>query len=370
MDRYILPNIKQYKNIDDLFESTDKSNTTRFTDKSSFLGTIIKTHHLCIVGEPGIGKSRLLKELESSLSSKDVVKCNAVDFNSKSIGTDVKYCIVDALDEVESNQFARVFREIKDFCENNKNANVVFSCRKHYVASYAHIFSSFTDLSYIELLRLENESVRDILSSCSKQVISNIEKSKKMLDLLSVPRYLEYFIEYQKENVNCKNIGQIFEQFVEKNILNAIDNYNHTQCDKNNLAILIQRVLEKIAFVMEIGRLDSITKDELYTILDGISGNMTQMVLSNLSLLFFENRILKETNGVLMFPDTEIQEYLAAKELCRHDNIESVLYDIAVCHDIKHIYPNWLDVIPHVSYTRSLSYFNIFKLILSYESNL
>lgn len=370
MDRYILPNIKQYKNIDDLFESTDKSNTTRFTDKSSFLGTIIKTHHLCIVGEPGIGKSRLLKELESSLSSKDVVKCKAVDFNSKSIGTDVKYCIVDALDEVESNQFARVFREIKDFCENNKNANVVFSCRKHYVASYAHIFSSFTDLSYIELLRLENESVRDILSSCSKQVISNIEKSKKMLDLLSVPRYLEYFIEYQKENVNCKNIGQIFEQFVEKNILNAIDNYNHTQCDKNNLAILIQRVLEKIAFVMEIGRLDSITKDELYTILDGISGNMTQMVLSNLSLLFFENRILKETNGVLMFPDTEIQEYLAAKELCRHDNIESVLYDIAVCHDIKHIYPNWLDVIPHVSYTRSLSYFNIFKLILSYESNL
>lgn len=200
MDRYILPNIKQYKNIDDLFESTDKSNTTRFTDKSSFLGTIIKTHHLCIVGEPGIGKSRLLKELESSLSSKDVVKCNAVDFISKLIGTDVKYCIVDALDEVESNQFSRVFREIKDFCENNKNTNVVFSCRKHYVASYAHIFSSFTDLSYIELLRLENESVRDILSSCSKQVISNIEKSKKMLGLLSVPRYLEYFIEYQKDN--------------------------------------------------------------------------------------------------------------------------------------------------------------------------
>lgn len=376
MDRYILPNIKQYKNIDDLFESTDKSNTTRFTDKSSFLDTIINTHHLCIVGEPGIGKSRLFKELESTLSSKDVVKCtvvkcDAVDFISKSVGVNVKYCIVDALDEVEPNQFSRVFREIKDFCENNKNTNVVFSCRKHYVASYAHIFSSFTDLSYIELLRLEDKSVRDILSSCcSKQVISNIEKSKKMLGLLCVPRYLEYFIEYQKENIDCKNIGQIFEQFVEKNILNAIEKYDNTQYDKNNLAILIQRVLEKIAFVMEIGRLDSITKDELYTILDGISGNMTQMVLSNLSLLFFENRILKEVNDVLMFPDTEIQEYLAAKELCRQDHIESVLYDVAVSHDVKHIYPNWLDVIPHVSYTRSASFFNIFKLILSYESNL
>lgn len=370
MDRYILPYIKQYIKIDDLLESTDKSNSTRITDKSSFLDTIRNTHHLCVVGEPGIGKSRLLKELESALSSKDVVKCNAVDFISKSVGINVKYCIVDALDEVESNQFSRVFREIKDFCENNKNTNVVFSCRKHYVASYARIFSSFTDLSYIELLRLDDESVRDILSSCSNQVISNIGKSNKMLDLLSVPRYLEYFIEYQKENVDCEDIGQIFEVFVEKNILHAIEKYDNTQCDKNNLAILTQRVLEKIAFVMEIGRLDSITKDELYTILDGISGNMTQMVLSNLSLLFFENRILKETNGVLMFPDTEIQEYLAAKELCRQDNIESVLYDIAVSHDVKHIYPNWLDVIPHVSYIRSSSFFNIFKLILSYESNL
>lgn len=370
MDRYILPYIKQYKKIDDLLESTDKSNSTRITDKSSFLETIRNTHHLCVVGEPGIGKSRLLKELESTLSSKDVVKCNAVDFISKSVGINVKYCIVDALDEVESNQFSRVFREIKDFCENNKNTNVVFSCRKHYVASYARIFSSFTDLSYIELLRLDDESVRDILSSSSKQVISNIVKSNKMLDLLSVPRYLDYFIEYQKEDVGCENIGQIFEEFVEKNILHAIEKYDNTQCDKNNLAILTQRVLEKIAFIMEISRLDSITKDELYTILDGISGNMAQMVLSNLSLLFFENRILKETNGVLMFPDTEIQEYLAAKELCRQANIESVLYDIAVSHDVKHIYPNWLDVIPHVSYIRSSSFFNIFKLILSYESNL
>ena len=54
MDRYILPYIKQYIKIDDLLESTDKSNSTRITDKSSFLDTIRNTHHLCVVGEPGI----------------------------------------------------------------------------------------------------------------------------------------------------------------------------------------------------------------------------------------------------------------------------------------------------------------------------
>lgn len=81
---------------------------------------------------------------------------------------------------------------------------------------------------------------------------------------------------------------------------------------------------------MEISRKDQISKDELYTILDGVKGNMTQILIANLDLLFFESRILKDTNGILQFENTELQEYLAAKELCRQDNIESVLYNVAV----------------------------------------
>ena len=139
-----------------------------------------------------------------------------------------------------------------------------------------------------------------------------------------------------------------------------------------NIKILIQRVLEKVAFIMEISRKDNITKDELYSVLDGIKGNMAQMLISNIDLLFFENRILKETNGVLQFENTELQEYLAAKELCRQDNIESVLYDVAVQQKLKHIYTNWYDVIPHISYTedRVHTFINVLKLIVSYESNL
>ena len=130
--------------------------------------------------------------------------------------------------------------------------------------------------------------------------------------------------------------------------------------------------MEKVAFIMEISRKDQISKDELYTILDGIKGNITQMLIANFDLLFFENRILKETNGVLQFENTEIQEYLAAKELCRQDNIESVLYDIAVQKELRHIYPNWYDVIPHISYKDDIiqTFINVIKLIVSYESNL
>ena len=104
---------------------------------------------------------------------------------------------------------------------------------------------------------------------------------------------------------------------------------------------------------MEISRRDQISKDDLYTILDGIKGNMTQMLIANFDLLFFESRILKDTNDMLCFENTELQEYLAAKELCRQDNIESVLYDVAVQKDLKHIYPNWYDVIPHIQMIES-----------------
>ncbi|MFQ7088045.1 MAG: hypothetical protein ACLRTD_27075 [Bacteroides sp.] len=39
---------------------------------------------------------------------------------------------------------------------------------------------------------------------------------------------------------------------------------------------------------MEISRKDQITKDELYSILDGIKGNMAQMLIANVDLLFFK----------------------------------------------------------------------------------
>lgn len=58
--------------------------------------------------------------------------------------------------------------------------------------------------------------------------------------------------------------------------------------------------------------------------------------------------------------------------MCRQDNIESVFYDVAVQKELKHIHPNWYDVIPHISYTedRLHTFINVFKLIVSYESNL
>lgn len=326
-----------------------------------------------IVGEPGIGKSRLLDEVKERILPKPFF-CKASKFTALSTPKENEYCIIDALDEVEGYSFYNVLQSIKYYKKENPRVKVLFTCRKHYVASYARHFADCNHLTFIEICRLSERDVMNVISgncNCSEATLANINKSPKLKELITIPRYLTFLLGYIKQKGECLNIGELFEYMIVCSIKAAIEAREGIQ-NTESIRILLQRVLEKVAFVMEISRKDQISKDELYTILDEIKGNMTQMFIANFDLLYFESRILKDTDGTLQFENTELQEYLAAKELCRQDNIESVLYDVAVHKELKHIYPNWYDVIPHISYSKDRihTFINVFKLIISYESNL
>lgn len=369
MEQYIKPIVKKYKKINELLENNNRNNYLFDHKDNLSIENLLQENFVCIVGEPGIGKSRLLNEVKNKISDKQYFFCTASEFITESVTKNIKYCIIDALDEVDGNLFYRTLQLIKQYHDNNSEVNVLFTCRKHYIASYVKYFELFNDLTFAELCRLSKNDMKEAIKGCSQPIIDNVNKSSKLQELLTIPRYLTFLLECEKQKGSILNIGELFEFIIDNSIKTAIESYkriNYTE----SLRILVKRVLEKIAFVMEISRKDQISKDELYTILDEVKGNMTQMFISNVDLLFFENRILKETNCILQFENTELQEYLAAKELCRQDNIESVLYDIAVHKELKHIYPNWYDVIPHISYNEDKipTFINIVKLILSYES--
>ena len=367
---YITPQIVKYQNIDDLLEN-NRQRTFFDVAENLSIDKLLEEYFVCVVGEPGIGKSRLVDEIKKRISA-NIYPCSASKFNPTDVPAEKKYCIVDALDEVEGNSFYDILQSIKQYKEENLDAKILFTCRKHYVASYAKYFSDCRNLRFVEIRRLnENEVMNVVNSHCCLTTIENINKSPKLRELITIPRYLTFLLECDEQKGGSLNIGELFEYMIARSIQAAIKFRKGIKYNENN-RILVQRTLEKVAFVMEISRRDQISKDELYTILDGIKGNMTQMLTANFDLLFFQSRILKDTNGVLQFENTELQEYLAAKELCRQDNIESMLYDVAVHRELKHIYPNWNDVIPHISYSddRIQTFINVFKLIVSYESNL
>lgn len=372
MKDYIIPQLVKYKNTDDLLNNSDKPRSL-FDDRKDdiSIANLLNENFVCIVGEPGIGKSRLIEEIKKTLSKDSYLSCTASEFSTEVTSNEIEYCIIDALDEVEGGRFYETLQSIKQHKGDNPDIKVLFTCRKHYVASYAQHFASCKELAYVELSRLKDVDVERVINECAPNLKGHVLKSTKLRELLTIPRYLTFLLKCAEQKIEISNIGELFEFIVSESIQTAI---NNSKCLVNaeNTKILIQRTLEKVAFIMEISRKDEISKDELYTILDGIKGNMAQMLIANLDLLFFENRIFKETNGILQFENTEIQEYLAAKELCRQDNIESVLYDIAVQKELKHIYPNWYDIIPHISYEEDKipSFVNVIRLIVSYESSL
>lgn len=367
---YIVPKITKYSNIDVLLKNDSKTRSLFEIENFLSIDDLLDENFVCIVGEPGVGKSRLIFEVKTKLTEKSFSFCNASEFKPKVIPSDIEYCIVDALDEVDGSGFSYTLQLIKQYKEEHQDVKVMFSCRKHYVVSYASIFSSCTKLVFIELNRLEDQEVTKIIDKCSDITKENINKSPKLRKLLSIPRYLTFLLKSENQKGAISNIGDLFEFIIDNSIEEALMVDNAIK--KEDLEVIIKRVLEKIAFIMEISRKDKISKDDLYTIIDELKGNMAHMLVANFDILFFESRILKETNGILQFGNSEIQEYLAAKELGRQENIESVLYDVAVQKELKHIYPNWYDVIPHLSYSkdRSDSFVNVFKLITAYESYL
>lgn len=371
---YITPQIKKYSTVDDLLKNHNRTFSNVQEDVHFSIDDLLDKKFTCIVGEPGIGKSRLIEEIKHKLPENSM-SCTASCFNPTTSNDMPEYWLIDALDEVDDSLFVSKLKEIIKYQRNIPGTKIIFSCRKHYISSYAKIFATINSLTYIEICRLDNQKVNEIISNhCSEVTQESIAKSPKLKELLSIPRYLVFLLEKEDKKGECRNIDDLFEYIIDESISKAIEGRNgmNNLPKKENEVILIKRVLEKVALVMEIARRDSISKDELYTVLDGLKGNMAQILLANFDLLFFENRILKYTNEKLQFNHSEIQEYLAAKELCRQGNIESILYDVAVHKELKHLYPNWFDVIPHISYSSegAKTLISVIKLIIGYETYL
>lgn len=367
---YITPFVKKYSNIDDLLQNKD-INSSIYDDRHELsINNLLGIDFICIVGEPGIGKSRLIKEIINQIPDKYFFM-KATTFEIEYTEKEEEYYIIDALDEVAENQFFQKLQAIKKLKEFNPTSKVVFSCRKHYVASFAKAFSQIKGITFLEIDKLTNKQVEIVIDGCSDVTKMNVANNPKLKELIRIPRYLGFLLQSEKQNRSYQNMGELFDYIITNSIETAIKQ-SKRDINIDTFIILIEYVLQKVAFIMEICRKDNISKDELYTILDGVKGNMTQMLLANFDLLFLQSRILKDTAGMLQFENTELQEFLAAKELLRHDHIESILYDVAVNKELKHIYPNWYDVLPHISYSNTGTdiLINVIKLIISYESNL
>ena len=69
MNNYIRPQIIKYQNIDDLLKNNNKASSFFGPGEDLSIEGLIQEDFVCVVGEPGIGKTRLVDEIKNQITN-------------------------------------------------------------------------------------------------------------------------------------------------------------------------------------------------------------------------------------------------------------------------------------------------------------
>ncbi|GEM_PF-6314941 len=369
---YICPSISTYSKFDELLNSRkDAKFSWMFREKidrtkEGIVKKIFDGQKNLILSEPGYGKTRLLLEIkenliksghkvvffelkyfthEKSLETFTLEQAHLQGISSDSLTDDLVLCY-DALDEVRQDSFFELVRQLKLFFEKYKNIKIILSCRLLFYQKYP-VFES-DNFSYVFIDNFDFDDVRQYLASVlnesdarvfSDTEINNIVhdfKEPNWESIILIPRYVEKFVEFRQSNPGLKPTRSSLYDFFVNERLEIEDSKRGAQD-----GVIIRRVLEKIALVMEIYQKNEISKDELLTIMEDIGSHMAGNFLDMGKLkILFEHSLWKDDGNAISFEDHTLQEYLASCELLRLGG-QRFLYDFVVDRLLNEIHPSW-----------------------------
>jgi len=398
---YIKPYLKRYDTLKTLLESKE---SFLFFEPNIQIEELYSQKRAFIISEPGIGKTRLLKEqfLYSGkegifLDLKKLRKIPIASFiatneripilKEKNYNEDInnwKVCktrnfklensnklifCFDALDEVKNEDFSELVDNLKNFIQKYNQSNFLISCRKNYLKKWQHLFSEI-DFDYIEIFPSDTPKIKEYLSAFGidqKKIDDLLERLwfQNRPSILQSPRYLEMIAELVEEEgvEKLKTIsrGELFEKFIYKKMNIESEKTNEINCQE-----IIKKVLEKLALVMEIYQSNQITKNELMEFFDNTKSNINVAFLNPISInYFYERSLLKDNIDSIEFENTEFQEYLAAKEILRLGRVEQVIFDLAAVRDLGEIHPSWINTLSFLIESEINILKNVFEYVFS-----
>jgi len=371
---YICPNTDIYPNFDDFINSRKEARYSRFfredhiRSKEDIFKLMCKTKRILVLSEPGYGKTRLLQEFQKysknldkqavfidlKLFSKEKAleifiieqaKLQGISLTGLADEINIVLCF-DALDEIKQDAFYELVRQAKLLFENYKDIKVIFSCRLLFYKKYP-VFEE-NNFTYMSVGDFDFEQVRayleEILTEDNKRIFSGTEidtiiqdfKEPNWESIILIPRYLEKFVEFRKSHPSEKPTrSSLYDFFINERL--EIEDSKRGAQDR----VIIRRVLEKIALVMEIYQKNEISKDELLSIMEDVQSQMTGKFLDVGKLqILFEHSLWKDYGNTISYEDHTIQEYLASCELLRLGG-QKHLYDFVVDPLLKEIHPSW-----------------------------
>ena len=369
---YIIPRLRIFQSFKEAQVEIEENRGLIFNEiENKALNDYFNYKRTIVIAEPGYGKTRLLKEFYLNVKSfgrksflidlkkipenvniEDFIYLQTDDFekdkNFKIVDSENIILCFDGLDEVKQENFSEVIDKIKSFDLKYPKVFLVLSCRWHFFKKYQEIFAD-TEYKYLYIYPFSIDSIRRYLSQASfsedeiNKIFNSLQSKHRDL-IIQTPRYLEFLVNYIKENEikDIKNItrADLFEYFIYHTLEIEDVRLNEQKRD------LIKRVLEKLALVMEIYQTNLITKDELMTFFDELNSDLKLSLLHQIPIeIFYDKSLIKDNGNTVEFDNTEFQEYLAAKEITRFGNIEQTVFELSVDTELHEIFPSWFNTL-------------------------
>ncbi|EIW15707.1 hypothetical protein FA11_1607 [Pelosinus fermentans A11] len=382
MSSYIPPNLRPFDDFKTLDQHANSTYKYFNSETALTIDQLLEKDKRLILGEPGMGKTRLLREITlraiqvgkkaiyidlKSVKDKNLISYildkdtqfsgdvdNAEIFGSSDFdfSNESSVLCLDALDEVLIAYLPNISDGIKDLVDKYPNIKIYCTCRmNHYKTLPIGAFGKFSFI-YIDIFSVDQ--VKNYLQD--NEIAPNIIDETMSLfrfknrDLIiQIPRYLDMTVRLLKENGSqidslIFSRSNLFEQFTYKKLEIEVDRNRKELFQKNEL---LKRMLEKLALIMEIYQTNIISKDELMTFFDDVKSNISSIVLSQVDVqLLYQRSLLKDNfDGTIQFENTEIQEYLAAKEIERLGHLSQTVFDLCIDPQVREIYPSWMNTL-------------------------
>ncbi len=357
--KYINPITKIYPNFKEAKESFDRyGGFSMFEDvKGSKIEDLVKGNRNLIVGEPGVGKSLLMRRMSEHLSVSGY-ETELIPLRTSNLDKKIdaflaketekpKALLLDALDEVKSDKLPEIIAKIEEISLSHPELPLYISSRWIFINRYSN---SFPEYRYITLPPFTQGQVQEYLKAAGhsekdiEELRLRIVSFGHSMLVIQTPRYLFYLEDYLKNNgvdaATKVSRNDLFEYFIYKKL-----EHEDIKLNSDKKAIT-KRVLEKLALTMEIYQTNTFTKDELMTFFDELKSELTAIALTQIDLeIFYDCSLLKNNITSIEFDNAEFQEYLAAKEISRFPDPAKAAAALAIDEEAKEIHPSWFNAL-------------------------
>lgn len=362
-DRYIIPITEVNSSFKEAKEQNEKYGYgfVFYDSKPTPVADLAQAKRSVVVGEPGIGKTELMKKLQATLDQSDHLtkfiplrspdSIKEIDTFLSKRSRKTKALFLDALDEVPRSDFLSVLKKIQEISEKHPNLPIYVSSRWVFMEKYSNSFSTYR---FISIKPFTLEQIKEYLSSGTCSAIDVDELFRRSMQfhgrvIIQIPRYLFLFEQYMEDKgatvVQDISRNDLFEHFIYSKLKLEAENNEEIR----ELEPVIKRLLEKLALTMEIHQAITITRDDLVTFFDDVKSDLKLMVLAQVGIdILLKNSVLqvsKSDTNQIEFENAEFQEYLAAKEITRLAEPRRATFNFAADLTMNEIYPSWYNTL-------------------------